>query len=87
MLSFYGLIIFCCCLNSSECPSRALLDADPETSCSAAGQPTENGSSPDQVMGSGGSAEDYIYMWEDWVTVFCRHMQRTLNKGVPLNAR
>ena len=28
-----------------------------------------------------------VYIWEDWVTVLCRHMQQTLDKGVPLTAR
>lgn len=30
---------------------------------------------------------DYVYVWEDWVSLFCRHMQRTLDQDVPLNAR
>lgn len=36
---------------------------------------------------SGVLDSDYVYVWEDWVTVVCRHMQHTLDKDVPLNAR
>lgn len=30
---------------------------------------------------------DYVYPWGDWVTLFCRHMQQTLDASVPLNER
>ena len=30
---------------------------------------------------------DYVYLWEDWVTVFYRHMERTMDNGLPLNTR
>jgi hypothetical protein len=31
---------------------------------------------------------DYVYPWEDWVTVFYRHRQHTLDGGVvPINSR
>lgn len=42
--------------------------------------------SADESAG-GDTSGDYVYMWQDWVTVFCRHMQQTLDKGTPLNAR
>lgn len=36
---------------------------------------------------SGSDSGEYVYVWQDWVTVFCRHMQQALDKGIPLNAR
>lgn len=37
----------------------------------------------ESLLGTG----DYVYVWEDWVAVICRHFQHTLDKDVPLNAR
>ena len=41
------------------------------------------------VSGGEGLLEtgNYVYVWEDWVTIICRHLQHTLDKDVPLNAR